>query len=82
MFYDVLQKLVFRAFKTQHNKRKARENMVKLKVLNIWLGKAKNDNDLEMQANELDNLKKDFMIDFHDDRLKSIEDNRSQVELI
>ena len=39
MFYDVLQKLVFRAFKIQHNKRKARENMMKLKVINIWLGK-------------------------------------------
>ena len=56
--------------------------MMKLKVLNIWLGKETNQNSLDIQATELDNMNKDFMIDFEDDRLKQIEDNRSQVELI
>lgn len=34
MFYDVLQKLVLRAFKIQHNKKKVRYNLLMLKVIN------------------------------------------------
>lgn len=48
MFYDVLLKLIYRAFKIQHNKRKMKENMMMLKVINLLMAKKGSNKDEEI----------------------------------
>lgn len=82
MFYDVALKLVFRAFKLQHNKKKMKENMMILKVINLLLSKKGASGDEEIQASNLSNMNKDFMIDFDDERLRDLESGNKRVELL
>ena len=48
--------------------------MLQLKVIHALQGKKTN---LDLAASKLDNLNRDFLIDFDHHRLKQIEDNRS-----
>ena len=58
-----------------------RSNLLALRVIAAFLGKNKTGTP-EMQANEMENLNKDFMLDFDDPKLKNFEKTRKRVELI
>ena len=75
-----IERLVFRAFKVQYNMRKMRENMLLLSVINKFNGVKTKDE--ELQAAEMHNLNRNFMIDFSDPLLKKIEAKKTRVELI
>ena len=79
MFYDVVLKLVFRAFKLNHNKRRMKENIMMLKVINLLKRKKGCRGNEEIEASNMININRDFMIDFDDVKLKDLEEGNKRI---
>ena len=71
MFYDVIQKLVYRAFKLNHNYPLLREGLLQLEVFSTLAGRK--EFTTEILALKVNNMKVDFEINFEDARLVKLE---------
>lgn len=78
MFYDVVQKLSYRAFKINHNGLRMR--LLKLK----FVGQVANSRDFaaDVLTMDLASFKTDFEINLDDERLMQLESENKRVALI
>ena len=81
MFYDVLQRLIDRAFKLHHNKGLIDENLMKLKVTEMF-SRSNTAASQHVLIEDIMNLDVNFMLDFNEATLRHLKRVGKRIELI